>query len=101
MNHILKFEKKYGVDVGFHGSNIDPPNHEKRVGKSGMDKNLTLHEVIEIAFHMKEKPNILIKAGQNAKWYFKKIDPNNIDKENKKQNWRDKKRIIMYIIHWE
>ena len=101
MNFILKFEKRYGCDVGFCRSAIDPPYHEKRVGNSGMDKDLTLSQVIEIAYSMKEKPNILIKAGPNAKWYFKKIDPNNIDNENEKQNWRDTKRNIMYIIYFE
>ena len=48
-----------------------------------------------------KKPNVIIKAGKNAKWYIKKIPPNEIDNAIEKQKWRDTSRCIMYIIVWD
>lgn len=50
---------------------------------------------------MEQKPNILIKAGPNAKWYIKKYDPRVIEEEIEKQSWRDVSRCTMYIIEWD
>jgi hypothetical protein len=51
---------------------------------------------------MEEKPNIIIKAGTNAKWYIKKFDTNIIEEEILKQrNWRDISKSTMYIIEWD
>jgi hypothetical protein len=102
MEHIRKFEKRNGCDVGYHSSNIHPADGEGRVGARGIDKNLTLVQLIEIAYKMEEKPNILVKAGPNAKWYIKKFDSNIIDEEIEKQRkWRDISKSTMYIIEWD
>jgi len=53
------------------------------VGKRGIDKNYNLQQILELAHKMEEKPNIIIKAGPKAKWYFKKVPSNNIEKKNK------------------
>ncbi len=102
MEHIKQFQKRTGCDVGYHSSNLHPADGQGRVGKEGIDKNLSLVQVIELAYKMEEKPNILIKAGQNAKWYIKKFDPAIIEEEIKKQaSWRDVSRSTMYIIEWD
>ena len=101
MEHIMKMEKYQGIDVGYHNANLHPENGEGRVGKSGIDKNYTLAQMLELAYNMKEKPNILVKAGKNAKWYIKKFDKNIIESEIKKQSWRDISRSTMYVIDWE
>ena len=97
-------ETRYGVDVGFHDSNLHPKTGEGRVGKHGLDKTLSLDQIINIAYKMDEKPNIIIKSGPNAKWYLKKCPLHLIDtriEEVKKQNWRNTSRYIMYIINWD
>lgn len=102
MEHIKQFQKKPGCDIGYHNSNLHPINREGCVGASGLDKNLTLAQIIEIAYKMTEKPNILIKAGPNAKWYIKNMDPSIIEEEIEKQrSWRDISRCTMYIIEWD
>jgi hypothetical protein len=50
---------------------------------------------------MDDKPNIIIKAGKNAKWYMKKCPVNKIDEAIEKQKWRDISRFTMYIIDWD
>lgn len=102
MEHIRQFQKRIGCDVGYHNSNLHPLNGEGRVGARGMDKNLTLSQMMEIAYKMPEKPNILIKAGPNAKWYIKKADLSLLEEEIEKQrSWRDISRCVMYIIDWD
>ena len=101
MEYVKNFQKRRGVDAGYHESPIHPVNGDLRVGKRGLDKNLTLVQMIEIAYNMEQKPNILVKGGPNAKWYIKKFDPSILDSEIKKQSWRDTSRCTMYIIEWE
>ena len=101
MEHVKRFEKLMGVDAGYHESAIHPANGVGRVGKRGMDKNLTLLEMIEIVYNMEEKPNIIVKGGPNAKWYIKKINPEILYREIEKQSWRDTSRCTMYIIEWD
>ena len=84
-------EKREGCDVGWHGSNIQP---------RGIDKSYTLDMVINLAYKMDDKPNIIIKAGKNAKWYMKKVPLDKIDDAIEKQKWRDTSRSTMYIIGW-
>jgi hypothetical protein len=84
-------EKREGCDVGWHGSNIQP---------RGIDKSYTLDMVINLAYKMDDKPNIIIKAGKNAKWYMKKVPLHKIDDAIEKQQWRDTSRSTMYIIGW-
>ena len=51
---------------------------------------------------MKEKPNIIVKAGPRAKWYLKKFDKKLIEKEIEKQkSWRDVSRCTTWIIDWD
>ena len=47
---------------------------------------------------MENKPNIIIKAGPNAKWYLKRFPINLLEIEINKQKWRDTTRCVMYII---
>tara|TARA_B100001094_G_C17766120_1_gene592748 strand:+ start:115 stop:414 length:300 start_codon:yes stop_codon:yes gene_type:complete len=99
MEHILSMNKRYGVDVGYHDSSLDTLNNEGRVGKLGIDKTYSLDKVIKLAYDI--KANIIIKAGKNAKWYLKKINLENIEKDIEKQKWRDTSRVTMWIIEWE
>ena len=50
---------------------------------------------------MEHKPNIIIKAGKNAKWYLKYFQKDKIEEEIEKQKWRDTIRYTMYVIDWE
>jgi len=101
MNHIVMMERLTGVDVGYHSSNMHPADREGCVGKNGIDKTLTLERVIELAYKMESKPNIIIKAGPNAKWYLKRFSKEVIEEEIKKQSWRDTSRCMMYVIEWD
>jgi hypothetical protein len=100
MEYVERIEVRPGCDVGYHDSNLHPSNGEGRVGKSGIDKNYTLEQMIDLAYRMEEKPNIIIKAGKNAKWYLKKFDFDTIEDEINNQSWRDLSRCVMYIIVW-
>ena len=103
MEHVKQFEKHIGCSVGYGpATNLYPANGEGRVGAEGIDKTYTLGQMIELAYKMPEKPNILIKAGPNAKWYIKKYDPSVIKDEIEKQKkWRDISNQIMWIIEWD
>lgn len=50
MEHISLIEKRIGVDLGW--DNIQPANGEGCVGKKGLDKNLSLERIIEIAYRL-------------------------------------------------
>ncbi len=99
MEHA-SYTVRNGVDVGYHGSPLHPANGEGRVGKRGIDKTFTLQKVMSLAYYMDEKPNIIIKAGPNAKWYIKKCHPDALEREIVKQTWRNVSRCTMYIINW-
>jgi hypothetical protein len=102
MEHITLMEKRIGDDLGYNESNLHPENGEGCVGKSGLDKNLSLERILEIAYKMDKKPNIIIKAGPRAKWYLKRCLKDLIDIEIEKQrSWRDISRSIMWIIDWD
>ena len=102
MDHVKFIEVRKGVDVGYHNSNIDPINREGCVGSQGINKSFTLENVLELAYKIDEpnRPNIIIKAGPNAKWYLKRFKKEFIEQEIHKQEWRDTSRCIMYIIDW-
>ena len=103
MDYVKNIEIRKGVDVGYHESNIEPLNRERCVGKCGIDKTLILQDVLNLAYKIdiKERPNIIIKAGPNAKWYLKRSQKDKIEDKIKTQNWRDTSRCIMYIIDCE
>ena len=101
MEYFKKIEKRNGCDVGWHGSNIQPIDREGCVGAGGIDKSYTLDMVMNLAYKMDDKPNIIIKAGKNAKWYMKKVPVVEIDNAIEKQKWRDTSRYTMYIIVWD
>ena len=101
MEHFKIIRKLNGCDVGHHTSNIHPVNREGCIGKRGIDKTLTFEEVMNIAYRMENRPNIIIKAGPNAKWYLKRFQVDQIETEISKQSWRDTSRCIMYIIEWD
>jgi hypothetical protein len=100
MEYAKNIEIRRGVDVGYHSSNIIPLDREGCVGKNGIDKTFTLEMVMKIAYKMEIKPNIIIKAGKNAKWYLKHFSKDIIEDEITKQKWRDTNRCTMYIIDW-
>ena len=103
MEHMTKYEKRNGVDV-YYGDkySLHPANGEGRVGESGIDKSFTLERVVALAYQMVEKPNIIIKAGPNAKWYLKRCPKDEIEREiEKQQAWRDVSRCTMHIIEWD
>jgi hypothetical protein len=101
MEHIRTFERRAGVDL-YYGKdcNLHPESGEGRVGVCGMDKTFSLEKIISIAYQMPEKPNIIIKAGPDAKWYLKKCPTEEIEVEIEKNKWRDSNRCIMYVIEW-
>jgi hypothetical protein len=101
MEHVKKIEQRKGVDVGYNGSNIQPIDREGCVGASGIDKSFTFEMVMELAYKLDNKPNIIIKAGPNAKWYLKRVQKDVIDNEIEKQKWRDTSRSTMFIIDWD
>jgi len=102
---VTKIERRDGVDVGYHESPLHPADGskdaEKRVGKRGFDKTLTLEDMIGIASRMEERPNIIVKAGLNAKWYLKRFPKESIDVEIEKQQWRPGvKNCTMWVVEW-
>ncbi len=107
MEYVKKFNKRDGCDFGYHQDNLHPESGEGRVGKSGIDKTKTLTEVIKLASTMNNpRPNIIVKAGKNAKWYLKYTLLNELEEKIKKAKWngtRDAKlkRCTMYIIEWD
>ena len=101
MEYIKTIEKRTGIDIGYHNSNIHPIDREGCVGRSGINKSFTFEMVLEIAYKMDHKPNIIVKSGKNGKWYLKSFQKDIIEIEITKQNWRDTSRYIMYIIEWE
>ena len=101
MEHFKNIEKREGCDVGYHVSNIQPIDGEGCVGAGGIDKSYTLDMVMDLAYKLDNKPNIIIKAGPNAKWYMKKVHVDVIDNEIEKQKWRDTSRCTMFIIDWD
>ena len=101
MDHIKTFRKINGVDPGYHESVIHPANGEGRVGARGINKSYTREQVFDLAHRMNPKPNIIIKAGPNAKWYFKIVPIQSLVAEIQKQSWRDTSRCVMYVLEWE
>ena len=101
MEHSKNIKIIKGVDVGYNSSNIQPIDREGWVGSRGIDKSFTFEMVMKIAYKIDNKPNIIIKAGPNAKWYLKRFQKDKINEEIEKQKWRDTRRCIMYIIDWE
>ena len=101
MELVRNIETRKGVDVGDHGSNIVPIDGEGCVGKNGLDKTLTFEQVLRLAYRIENKPNVIIKAGPNAKWYLKRFQKETLEDEIEKQKWRDTSRCIMYIIEWD
>lgn len=73
--NIKKIEKsdlKWSKDL--HPENLYK-NQYPRVGNSRFDKHLNLLNIIDIASKMlNPTPNIIVKAGPNAKWYIKYCD---------------------------
>ena len=52
--------------------------------------------VLSLAYKMDQKPNVIIKAGKNAKWYLKYFQRDTIENEIQKQRWRDTSRCQVY-----
>lgn len=101
MDHVKTFRKINGVDAGYHDSVIHPANREGCVGARGIDKHYNREQVFDLAHRMNPKPNIIIRAGPNAKWYFKIIPIQSLVAEIQNQTWRDTSRCTMYVLEWE
>jgi hypothetical protein len=101
MENVKRIDVRKGVDVGYHGSNMDPIDREGCVGAAGINKSYTFEMVLKLAVKMDPKPNIIIKAGPDAKWYLKRFEKSVLEEEIVKQNWRDTSRSIMYVIEWD
>ena len=101
MNHVKKIEIRTRQDIGYHIDNLHPLDREECVGSAGINKSLTFEQVVELAYKMEPKPNIIIKAGPNAKWYLTRFQKDVIEYEIEKQKWRDTSRCFMYIIEWD
>jgi len=105
MDHFALIVKRRGCDVGGKNTNMHPVNGEGCVGVDGIDKTFTLERLIDIAYRTPGKPNIIVKAGPNAKWYLKNIPPHLIEEkiqETKRSSWhKDIHNRVMYIIKWE
>ena len=99
---VTKLEKRIGVTVGYNDkSPYDAAEHEGRMGKHGFDANLSLAKMIEIASRMEARPNVIVKAGENAKWYLNRVPPDSIDAEIDKQRWRENSRnSTLWVIEW-
>jgi hypothetical protein len=105
MEHFQNIEKRKGCNLK-HGNDLHPENKERRIGKFGFDKTSKLNEMLEIAYKMENpRPNIIIKAGKNAKWYLKYCMVNKIEEEITKNKATNEgtggNRCTMYIITWE
>ena len=100
MDQVDNIEVRRGVDVGYHISNVHPIDRYGCVGKQGIDKSFTFEMVLKIASKIDEKPNIIIKAGENAKWYLKRCPKELLCGAIVSQQWRDTSRCKMYIIDW-
>jgi hypothetical protein len=100
MEHFKNIERRDGVDIVYK-KDLHPEDNKFRVGSSGFDKNLKLNDLLEIAYTMNNpRPNIIIKAGKNAKWYLKYCSFDKINEQIEKNKWRDSSRCIMYIVTW-
>ena len=97
MENIQKLQKLQGVDV--RRVDLEPLNGMGRIGASGIDKNYSLNQLIELAYGI--KANIIVKAGKNAKWYLKRVPKNEILDDIEKQGYRDTSRYTMWIIEWD
>ena len=106
MDYFKYIEKRKQSNLK-HGDDKHPQNSKQnvypRIGVSGYDKNLKLNDLIEIAYNNFDnpKPNIIVKAGPNAKWYLKYCNYNDLDHEIDKVSFNNKCRCTMYIIKWE
>ena len=102
MMNIRTMTKYKGCDVGYNSSNLEPLNGVGRVVKSGIDKKMLFNQVLKLAHEI--KANVIVKAGENAKWYLKRIDSIEKDKVTElieKNSWRDTSRYTMWVIEWE
>ena len=98
---LTRLEKRVGMTVGYNDqSSYDAAEHEGRVGQHGFDKNLSLDHVITIASRMEVRPNVIVKAGENAKWYMFYILNEHIEAEIYKQRWRDTHNCTLWAIEW-
>ena len=105
MEHVRKYERRDHAVLKM-GNDLRPADGEGCVGKAGIDKTYTFDKVLALAYRMPGKPNIIIKAGRNAKWYIKKCATDEIDREiekTKNQVWGKTKinMCTMHIIEWD
>lgn len=101
MEHISSLTRKLSADVGFRGKEDINIEHPFRVGASGYDKNLNLSQIVEIAYSINPKPNIIVKPGPNRKWYIKNIPYNEIEESISHANTRrNNEKSTLWIISW-
>lgn len=92
----------HGVDLYKWKHDISRSGLEQySVGKNGFDKTLTLEQVIrDIA--IPSGANLIIKGGKNAKWYVKKVAPEDIDEtmRSRSTNYALGKHHVSYRLTW-
>ena len=101
MEHFRSIQRRDGVDVGYHESNLEPLNGVGRFGVGGIDKTFSFERMLELAHEI--NANIIIKAGPNAKWYLKRCPVDEIEGRIANQaRWRNGTfRYKMWIVEWK
>ena len=99
---LTKMVRREGSDLGHLIYPADgSKDAEKRDGARGFLKTLTLGEMIGIASRMEERPNIIVKAGLNAKWYLKSFPKERIDEEFENNRTREGvKNCTLWVWEW-
>lgn len=96
MEHITFLEKRVGSSLVCQESNLRPINYKSCVGKS------TLQRMLEIAYKMDDKPNIIIKEGFSGKWHLIRSPKDLINESIEKQKiWIDISQSTIWIIDWD
>ena len=52
MQYIKTIHRRNNCDIGYTNNNLEPLNNIGRVGKSGIDKNLSFEKIIEFAYEI-------------------------------------------------
>ena len=81
MEHVRNYERRDHAVLKM-GNDLRPADGEGCVGKAGIDKSFSLQRIMEIAYKLEPKPNLLIKGGKNAKWYLKRCPIDLIESKN-------------------
>lgn len=84
-----------------HDVSRDDVPYQYCKGKNGFDKNMSLDDVIEIIAKPKGA-NLIIKSGPRAKWYVKKVSPDEARRTitHRKKDYIEIKNSKCYVVEW-